>query len=88
MDIKKIKRAQSLKDKLFGMLLKENRNGLLIQTRWGIHTLFMSFPIDVYILDKNYKVVKTKKNLKPNRLLFWNPKYNLVMELPTTFHLN
>lgn len=80
--IKKTKQAKSIKDYTFGLLLEENRNGLLIKTRFGIHTFFMKFPIDVYVLDKNLKVVKVKKNLKPNRMFFWNPKYNMVVELP------
>lgn len=80
---KNLKEAKGLKDRLFGMLLKENQYGLLIKTHFGIHTFFMKFPIDVYILDKNLKVVKFKKNLKPNHLFFWNPKYSLVLELST-----
>lgn len=38
--------------------------------------------IDILILDSNYKVAKIKKSLTPNKIFFWNPKYNLVIELP------
>ena len=35
-----------------------------------IHTLFMSIAIDVIYLDKNMKVYKLEKNLKPWRIPF------------------
>lgn len=51
-------------------------------TRWGIHTFGVLSPIDVLILDDNNKVMTCIKNLTPNRLFFWNPKYEIIVELP------
>lgn len=79
---KDAKFAASFLDRLFGLLIKSNPRSLIFKTRFGIHTFFLKEPIDVVILDKNYKVVKLKVNLKPNRLFFWNPKYFWVIELP------
>ena len=45
--------------------------GLLIEKCNAIHMCFMSFPIDAYFLDKNNKVVKTVRNIKPWRLFVW-----------------
>lgn len=42
----------------------------------------MRNPIDVLILDDKNHVVKIKENLKPNRILLWNPKFDQVVELP------
>lgn len=69
-------------DKFFGMLIKDNKNGLILKTRFGIHTFFMKEPIDVLVLDGNKRVVAIKKNLLPNRIFLWNPKYDTILELP------
>ena len=37
-----------------------------------LHMFFVFFSIDVIYLDKNYRVVEIKKNLKP--FWFYNPK--------------
>ena len=74
--------ASSLKDLIFGLLIKPKGTSLLFKTRWGIHTLLMKYPIDVLILDQNLRVVKIKTKLYPNRFFFWNPIYSIVIELP------
>lgn len=55
---------------------------MLFKTRFGIHTFFLKESIDVVVLDRNFTVVKLKKNLKPNRLFFWDPKHLYLLELP------
>lgn len=77
------KQAVSLLDLIFGLLLKSNPRSMLFTTRFGIHTFGMRESIDVIVLDNNLKVIKVKENLKPNRIFFWNPKYDLVLELQT-----
>lgn len=57
--------------------------GLHFKTRFGIHTFGLTFPIDVLILDKKNTVVVYKKNLKPCRFFFWQPKWDTVIELPS-----
>lgn len=76
-----LKIANSITDSFLGLLLKRNRF-LLLKTKFGIHTFGMHKNIDILILDVNYKVVKIKESLTPNRTFFWNPKYNLVIEMP------
>lgn len=76
-----INEASTFSDKLLGMLKKSNLGGLIFKTRFGVHTFFLKNPIDVIILDKDYRVVKLA-TLKPNRFFFWNPKHNYVLELP------
>jgi len=46
-------------------------HGLHIPECNAIHTCFMSYPIDATFLDKDGKVVKTVKNIRPWRLFVW-----------------
>lgn len=74
--------AKSLSDKLFGLINKNKDQTLVLKTRFGIHTFGMNRPIDVFVLDKQGKVVKLRSNLPPNRIFLWNPRYSTVLELP------
>lgn len=49
----------------------------------GVHTFGMKFPIDVVVLDEGGVVRAIKRDIKPNRCFFWNPKHRRVLELPT-----
>jgi uncharacterized membrane protein (UPF0127 family) len=68
--------------KMMGMLAYEKPIPITFETRWGIHTFGMKWPIDVMIVDGNLKVVKTVSSLKPNSIWLWNPIYNSVVEMP------
>lgn len=70
-------------DRMFGLLITDNPRNLLFKTRFGIHTFFLKDPIDILILNQEFKIVKIKKDLKPNKFFFWNPKFNLILELKT-----
>ncbi len=78
----KIKKAKSLWEKSVGLIGKDENSAIYFKTRWGIHTIGLSHPIDAIILDKNFKIVKLTRGLAPNRLFFWNPKYDRVVEFP------
>lgn len=45
--------------------------GLLILKCNAIHTCFMSFPIDATFLDREDRVVKTVRKIRPWRLWVW-----------------
>lgn len=83
--IVKAKYLGSWKEKSDGLLKYKKAQPVYFKTRWGIHTFFMKFPIDVVILNNNYQVVKLKKSLKPNRVMIWNPKHFNILELPDGF---
>jgi len=78
----KVKEVRNWKGKILGLIGKDKPQTLLIRTRFGIHTFGVKFPIDVLVLDDNFKVVGVKKNLLPNRFFFWNPLYDKVLECP------
>lgn len=52
------------------------------ETRLGIHTFGMKQSIDVMVLDSKNRIVIIRKNLGPNKIFVWNPKYAKVVELP------
>lgn len=76
-----LKEISSVADKFLGLLRQSNPSSLFFKTRFGIHTFFLKDPIDVIVLDQDFKVVKIVEVL-PNRLFFWNPKYFYILELP------
>lgn len=79
----KIKIAKSFKDRLFGLMFKKNiNNGLLFKNCRSIHTFFMLEEIDVIATDKNDKIIKTYKNIKPCRILIAPKKTKNIYELP------
>lgn len=78
----KAKKLTSFSDKSIGLLGTSKPHPVYFQTRFGIHTFGMKYPIDVVILDINDVVVKIKEYLKPNKLFLWNPKFDQVIELP------
>lgn len=84
----KAKIAKSLAEKAIGLMADMNSPPMLFKTRFGIHTFFLSKPIDVLVLNPKGVVVMVKSCLKPFRFFFYNPKYNLVLELKKGFILS
>lgn len=79
----KIKIAKSFKERLFGLMFKKNiNNGLLFKNCRSIHTFFVLEEIDVIATDKNDKIIKTYKNIKPYRILITPRKTKNIYELP------
>lgn len=77
-----VKEAKNIKEKVMGLIGKEKPTGLMIETRFGIHTFGLKYPIDVLILNTNNKITVIKRSLKPKRIFVWNPIYRKVLELP------
>lgn len=76
--------ADTLLKASIGLLGQKKAYPIYFKTRFGIHTFTLPFSIDIVILDKNFRVTITK-TVKPNRVLFWNPHYYHVIELPQGF---
>lgn len=71
----KIKEANTFFQKLKGLMFKKDIDYVLKIKTNGIHTFFMKMNIDVYLTDKNNKILYIYKNLKPNRIIL--PKKNV-----------
>lgn len=78
-----VKQTKNPFEKIKGLIGARRPEATLIRTRFGIHTLGLKFPIDVVVVDRKGIVHATKHGLKPNRMFLWNPKLDLILELPT-----
>ena len=58
-------------------------DGLLIVPSQAVHTLGMQFPIDIAVLDDDWRVLATRRDMRPFRMtpIFW--KAAAVLELPS-----
>lgn len=56
--------------------------GLWIVPSQGVHTIGMSFPIDVVYLDKGHRVIHLSHSLPPFRIAALKLKARSVIELP------
>ena len=76
--------AESLTSQIRGLIGRDRLTegqGLLFRGCSSVHTLFMSFPIDVVYLDNKQTVVGVDINLRPWRVggIYWGAKH--VLEL-------
>ena len=78
---KRLLRQKGL-SKLIGLIGKNKARATAFKTRFGIHTFFLKFPIDVVVVDKDKKVVFIKNGIKPNKIVIWNIKFDTIIELP------
>ncbi len=78
----KAREAKTFREQTFGLLEHKEPIALLLRTRFGIHTFFMEYPIDIVILDQTHHVAAIKHRMRPNTIFLWNLKHNIVLELP------
>jgi len=78
----KLTALKTFAEKTKGLLGSKRAFPVLLKTRFGIHTIGLTFPLDVLVLDKKNRVIKLTKNLKPMNIFLWPPLYNTVIELP------
>jgi uncharacterized membrane protein (UPF0127 family) len=67
--------------KVIGLLGRTEAETIVFETRFGIHTFFLRFPLDLIVLDDK-KVVRLAKTVQPNRIVFWDIRFKTVIELP------
>lgn len=67
----------NFKNRLLGMMgqKKEPNYGLFFPHCHSIHTCFMKFPIDIYIVDYNNTIIFCKKKIKPWKFVFYKKGY-------------
>ena len=77
-----LEKANTLKKRFFGLMGKKNiTNGIYFPKCNSIHTFFMKEKIDVIMIDKNYKILLIKKNVKRNKIIYKKEAYYTI-ELP------
>ena len=80
----RIECAHTVLTRLIGLLGRNTVNageGIWIRPSSGIHSFGMRFPIDVVGLDRNMRVVKLWRNVRPQRLTSLSWKTRSVLEL-------
>ena len=78
-----VKEVTSFKDRLLGLMFKKNiKKGLLFKKCRSIHTFFMFDMIDVIATDKDDKIIKKYKNVKPWKILIAPKETYNIYELP------
>lgn len=79
----KVNIADSFLKRLRGLIgrksLDEEEVLVFFNCNW-IHTFFMSFPIDVIFLNKNFEVVRIDKNLPPQKFSSFVPQARTALE--------
>jgi uncharacterized protein len=77
--------AETASQKVKGLLGREgleDGQGLLFKGAGSLHTLFMRFPIDIIYTDKQGKVVKVAKAVRPFKLVAAPLRCYFALELP------
>jgi uncharacterized membrane protein (UPF0127 family) len=67
---------------LLGVASLQTGEGLVLVGEKSIHTLFMSFPIDVVYVNKSFKVVRADINMTPYRLGPFLNQSAYIVEMP------
>lgn len=76
-----IKICKNFKDRLMGLMFKENITPLCFPHCNSIHTFFMKKEIDVIMTDKTNKVIGVYKKVPKNKIIT-NHKAYYTYELP------
>jgi uncharacterized membrane protein (UPF0127 family) len=66
---------------LLGAAKLKRGEGLLLAPSSGIHTVGMSFPIDVVAMDSGWRVRRFWEHLPPWRILCPSPATRIILEL-------
>ncbi len=78
--------ATSLVDRMVGLLRSPEPRpgeGLLIEQTSSIHMWFMRYAIDAVFFDRDGRVTKVVRGLRPWRVVPWAPGARDCLELPT-----
>jgi uncharacterized membrane protein (UPF0127 family) len=80
----KIVTAKTLWHRFKGFMFKKNADyALLFKNCKSVHTFFMLFALDIVYLDKENKVVKIIKQLKPFKVAIHINNAVSILEIPS-----
>ena len=83
-----IKNANGFNKKLFGFMFKKNiKYGMIFLNTNKIHTCFMKEKIDIYGLDKDFKINNIKRNIKPWKIIILKDSKH-TLEVPSNLNIN
>jgi hypothetical protein len=64
-----------------GLIGNNQKSGMYLFTRFGVHSFGMKQTLVIVICDTNW-MVRQISLLRPWRVVFWNPTWSHVIELP------
>ncbi|MDR2191767.1 MAG: DUF192 domain-containing protein [Endomicrobium sp.] len=80
----KIVKAERFLLRFLGFMFKKPSDyALLFENCKSVHTFFMRFNLDIVFLDKSGRVIKTKKNVKPWRIVLPVKNAVSILEIPS-----
>ena len=84
------KKATSLYDQVMGLMFKDSIDKPLLfefktEDYVPVHMLFVRFPINVYYLDKEFKVVEVVLAFKPWQIHWPRNKCKYIVETPCDY---
>ncbi len=77
--------AKGFRTRLRGLACRDREEagpGLLIPRCASVHTFGMRFELDVYFLDRDGRVLRVRRRVSPNRVL-WRRGARKVLEIPS-----
>jgi uncharacterized membrane protein (UPF0127 family) len=77
--------AKDFRTRLLGLSWRSRESagpGLLIPRCSSVHTFGMRFPLDVYFLDSDGRVISARRRVPPRRVL-WQRGAAAIMEIPS-----
>lgn len=77
--------AKNFRTRLLGLSLRDRDRagpGLLIPRCSSVHTFGMRFPLDVYFLDAEGRVISMRRRVPPRRVL-WQRGAAAILEIPS-----
>ncbi|MFL5872874.1 MAG: DUF192 domain-containing protein [Solirubrobacterales bacterium] len=77
--------AKSFRTRLLGLAWRDRERagpGLLIPRCFSVHTFGMRFPLDVYFLDAEGRVLSVRRRVPPRRVV-WQRGAAAILEIPS-----
>lgn len=77
--------AKDFRTRLLGLAWRDRDRagpGLLIPRCSSVHTFGMRFPLDVYFLDAEGRVISVRRQVPPRRVL-WQRDASAILEIPS-----
>ena len=84
-DISKFPVAESFRSRLLGLAWRSRSQagpGLLIPRCASVHTFGMRFPLDLFFLDREGRVISVRRQVPPRRVV-WQRGARSVLEIPS-----
>jgi uncharacterized membrane protein (UPF0127 family) len=80
-----LRQAKTFLQKFRGMMLRRKcgvGSGLWLESCGSIHTMWMRFPIDVYFIDQQGRILEIRSGVTPWSIVIPKQRCHAVLEIP------